>query len=64
MCAPPLPQQRCHPAVTLGQHGIVPNYFEQNPAQALDPRLTVLEMLVRCVPGRGGGGPWAALRVL
>lgn len=36
----------------LGQYGIVPNYFEQNQAQALDPRLTVLETLVRC-GGRG-----------
>ncbi len=36
------------PAVELGQYGITPNYFEQNQAQALDPRLTVLETLVRC----------------
>ena len=40
--------QRHPPAVELGQYGIVPNYFEQNQAQALDPRLTVLETLVRC----------------
>ncbi|PRW33209.1 ABC transporter F family member 5 [Chlorella sorokiniana] len=36
--------------VELGQYGIVPNYFEQNQAQALDPRLTVLETLVRAAP--------------
>jgi ATPase subunit of ABC transporter with duplicated ATPase domains len=36
--------------VALGEHGIVPNYFEQNQAEALDLDLTVLETLVRAAP--------------
>jgi ATP-binding cassette subfamily F protein 3 len=36
--------------VELGEHGIVPNYFEQNQAEAMDPTLTVLETLVRTAP--------------
>lgn len=35
--------------VGLGQHGIVPNYFEQNQAEAMDPTLTVLETVCRQV---------------
>jgi len=35
-------------AIGLGEHSIVPNYFEQNQAEALDPKLTVLETLERC----------------
>lgn len=35
------------PAVELGSYGVVPNYFEQNQAQALDLNLTVIETLVR-----------------
>lgn len=33
--------------VALGEHGINPNYFEQNQAEALDLELTVLETLVQ-----------------
>lgn len=33
--------------VELGQHSIVPNYFEQNQAEALDPNISVLETLER-----------------
>lgn len=36
--------------VGLGEHNIVPNYFEQNQAEALDLELTVLETLVRAAP--------------
>lgn len=36
--------------VSLGEHGIVPNYFEQNQAEALDLNLTVLDTLVRAAP--------------
>lgn len=36
--------------VELGPHGIVPNYFEQNQAEALDPKLTVIETLQRAAP--------------
>ncbi|GBF90920.1 ABC transporter F family member-like [Raphidocelis subcapitata] len=36
--------------VALGEHGIVPNYFEQNQAEALDLELTVLETLERSAP--------------
>jgi len=35
---------------SLGEHHIVPNYFEQNQAEALDGRLTVLETLQRAAP--------------
>lgn len=34
-------------AVELGQHGIVPNYFEQNQAEALDLNLTVIDTLIQ-----------------
>jgi ATP-binding cassette, subfamily F, member 3 len=34
-------------AVGLGEHNIVPNYFEQNQAEALDLELTVLDTLVQ-----------------
>ncbi|KAJ9523392.1 hypothetical protein QJQ45_005295 [Haematococcus lacustris] len=36
--------------VRLGEHGIVPNYFEQNQAEALDLDLTVVETLVQAAP--------------
>ncbi|KAL6767319.1 hypothetical protein ACKKBF_B34805 [Auxenochlorella protothecoides x Auxenochlorella symbiontica] len=36
--------------VELGQHSIVPNYFEQNQAEALDPNISVLETLERAAP--------------
>jgi ATPase subunit of ABC transporter with duplicated ATPase domains len=36
--------------VELGAHGIVPNYFEQNQAEALDAKLTVLETLQEAAP--------------
>lgn len=34
----------------LGPHHIVPNYFEQNQAEALDLKQTVIETLVRAAP--------------
>ncbi|EFJ51883.1 hypothetical protein VOLCADRAFT_56598 [Volvox carteri f. nagariensis] len=37
-------------SVRLGEHNIVPNYFEQNQAEALDLDLTVLETLVQASP--------------
>jgi ATPase subunit of ABC transporter with duplicated ATPase domains len=36
--------------VELGAYGVVPNYFQQNQAEALDPALTVLETLERAAP--------------
>mmetsp|Transcript_5166 Transcript_5166/g.11242 ORF Transcript_5166/g.11242 Transcript_5166/m.11242 type:complete len:696 (+) Transcript_5166:136-2223(+) len=36
--------------VFLGEHNIVPNYFEQNQAEALDLNLTVLDTLVQASP--------------
>lgn len=36
--------------VQLGQHNIVPNYFEQNQAEALDLNKTVLQTLVEAAP--------------
>jgi hypothetical protein len=33
--------------VGLGEHNIVPNYFEQNQAEALDGELTVLDTLIQ-----------------
>ena len=36
--------------VELGPHGVVPNYFEQNQAEALDPKLTALETLQKASP--------------
>ena len=36
--------------VELGPHGIVPNYFEQNQAEALNPKLTALETLQEASP--------------
>lgn len=36
--------------VALGEHNIVPNYFEQNQAEALDGELTVLDTLVHASP--------------
>jgi ATP-binding cassette subfamily F protein 3 len=36
--------------VQMGEYSIVPNYFEQNQAEALDPKLTVLNTLIQvCV---------------
>jgi ATPase subunit of ABC transporter with duplicated ATPase domains len=32
--------------VMLGEHSIVPNYYEQNQSEALDPKLTVLGTLM------------------
>jgi ATPase subunit of ABC transporter with duplicated ATPase domains len=34
----------------LGEHNIIPNYFEQNQAEALDLGLTVLETIQRAAP--------------
>lgn len=42
-----------HPSawqVRLGEHNIVPNYFEQNQAEALDLNKTVLDTLVEAAP--------------
>ncbi|KAF6252209.1 P-loop containing nucleoside triphosphate hydrolase protein [Scenedesmus sp. NREL 46B-D3] len=36
--------------VRLGEHNIVPNYFEQNQAEALDLSTSVLDTLVRSAP--------------
>lgn len=36
--------------VALGSHGIVPNYFEQNQAEALDPSKTAIETLQYASP--------------
>lgn len=36
--------------VYLGEHNIVPNYFEQNQAEALDLELTVLDTLIQASP--------------
>lgn len=35
--------------VALGQHNIHPNYFEQNQAEALDAKETVIGTLVKAV---------------
>lgn len=43
-CIPPLLQVR------LGAHNIVPNYFEQNQAEALDLNMSVLDTLVTSAP--------------
>ena len=54
---PPPPPNSPHPAVSgrceLGPHHILPNYFEQNQAEALDLSQTVIETLVRWVVGGG-----------
>eukprot|EP00967_Tisochrysis_lutea_P081697 scaffold112917_cov22-Tisochrysis_lutea.AAC.1 len=34
-------------SVRMGEYNIVPNYFEQNQAEALDPNLTVLNTLIQ-----------------
>lgn len=36
--------------VALGDYNIVPNYFEQNQAEALDPQMTVLDTLIQAAP--------------
>jgi ATPase subunit of ABC transporter with duplicated ATPase domains len=36
--------------VGLGDYNIVPNYFEQNQAEALDPQQTVLDTLINAAP--------------
>jgi ATPase subunit of ABC transporter with duplicated ATPase domains len=36
--------------VTMGEHGIVPNYFEQNQAEALDPNKSAIETLQHAAP--------------
>lgn len=36
--------------VSLGAHGIVPNYFEQNQAEALDPKKNAIETLQYAAP--------------
>lgn len=37
-------------SVRLGEHHIVPNYFEQNQAEALDLEKNVLDTLVQSAP--------------
>ncbi len=37
-------------SVSLGEYRIIPNYFEQNQAEALDPELNVLDTLMRASP--------------
>lgn len=37
-------------SVTLGQHNVIPGYFEQNQAEALDLSLTVEETIQKAVP--------------
>ncbi len=36
--------------VSLGEHNIIPNYFEQNQAEALDLELNVLDTLIQASP--------------
>ena len=36
--------------VSMGEHGIVPNYFEQNQAEALDSQKTAIETLQHAAP--------------
>ena len=36
--------------VSLGEHMIKPNYYEQNQSEALDPNLTVLKTLELAAP--------------
>jgi ATPase subunit of ABC transporter with duplicated ATPase domains len=36
--------------VQMGEHGIVPNYFEQNQAEALDPEKNAIETLQHAAP--------------
>eukprot|EP00208_Stichococcus_sp_RCC1054_P004289 CAMPEP_0206141502 /NCGR_PEP_ID=MMETSP1473-20131121/13139_1 /ASSEMBLY_ACC=CAM_ASM_001109 /TAXON_ID=1461547 /ORGANISM="Stichococcus sp, Strain RCC1054" /LENGTH=931 /DNA_ID=CAMNT_0053536099 /DNA_START=181 /DNA_END=2976 /DNA_ORIENTATION=+ len=36
--------------VELGLHNIVPNYFEQNQAEALDPKLSAIQVLENAAP--------------
>ena len=33
--------------VQLGEHNIIPNYFQQNQAEALNLKLTVLDTLIQ-----------------
>lgn len=35
--------------VMLGKHSVVPNYYEQNQAEALDPDLTIMQTVERSV---------------
>ena len=35
------------PAVEMGNYGVVPNYFEQNQAEALDLDISVMDTLVK-----------------
>lgn len=35
--------------MTLGKHSVVPNYYEQNQAEALDPDLTIMQTVERSV---------------
>lgn len=37
-------------SVQLGEHNVVPAYFEQNQAEALDLNVTVLDTLIRAAP--------------
>ncbi|KAK9809695.1 hypothetical protein WJX73_005997 [Symbiochloris irregularis] len=37
-------------SVTLGPHSVIPNYYQQNQSEALDPSMTVMETLVKAAP--------------
>jgi ATPase subunit of ABC transporter with duplicated ATPase domains len=47
---PAVPVACCAAQVRLGEHNIVPNYFEQNQAEALDLNENVLNTLVGSAP--------------
>ena len=45
--SPPCLAPPCLPAVEMGSYGVVPNYFEQNQAEALDLDISVMDTLVK-----------------